>query len=53
MPQPGPVRTTGRYLRIAVITLVVLGFVPLLGVTGARFMGGDSTPATQLSLIHI
>lgn len=40
---------TGRYLRVAVIVLVVLGFVPLLGVSGSRLVGGDANGTAQIA----
>ncbi len=53
MRLPGPVRRSepvkaaGRVLRIVVITLLVIGFVPLLSVTGARLTGGDTDWTAQ------
>ncbi len=49
MPVPGPVRATGRFLRVALICLVVLGCLPLLMVSGSRLAGGGSDRTAQLA----
>lgn len=46
---PGAIRTTGRYVRVAITVLVVLGFLPLLVISGARMAGGHANGTAQIA----